>query len=244
MRILLAVVLCASAWAQGVPSIGTVNSVSGGGGGGTPTLISGTAQCQSFSGPTSGNDYTTTAINDTGGTADFLWVAYYAGGGGSISSITDSNSNTEAGHLTPYGNWTLHYYSAPTVGSGHTWTVHGTSAYIYPVVCTESWSGVTGVFNTGTDFGQALGYGTSTCQPSSAITPSAGYPLILFGMLGFGSGDTFTSINEGFGNPDNPGSDGSGMVASLVQGSPASVQPIATVSNTGAVLNCSIAAFK
>ena len=132
----------------------------------------------------SGQSTTTSSAIDTTG-ANFLVfaVSFY---GATVPSVSDNKGNTSNyQQLTVYGSpsysTVLFYCASPTVGTGHTFTVTGTSIFFAAEV--QAFSGIVAVspFQAGTDSGAAQSSGTSI-QPGS-ISPT-GNSLII-SSLGF-----------------------------------------------------------
>jgi hypothetical protein len=170
------------------------------------------------------------AINTTGANFLVLNASFYSSG--CTVTVSDSNSNTWAA-LTGYSNGAstgrFYYAVNPKVGSGHTFTVSGSSCYPSFEVAAFSGMKTSGVFDSGTDSG-ANG-NSATIQPGS-VTPPSGYQLVMTGVS-IDSGSV-SSVNSSFTMTDSlaysgGNNFGSGM-AYLVQHPGAAVDPTWTIS--------------
>ena len=179
------------------------------------------------------NGGTTSPGIDTTG-ADFiaLSVGYYSPSGVIVAgNISDNKSNGNPTALTSYlsddgeGSTRLFYWQAPTVGSGHTWTLTGVlSSFVS--VCVVAVSG-----SVASPFDQENGAGSAssvtTIQPGS-ITPTEGNELVLCSYGGDFSGSPL-SINGGFTIIDQVATIGGASYASslayLIQTSAAAANP-------------------
>ena len=165
-----------------------VSAAGGGGGGGGYTLVIEGSK----SGPT--GDVTSDAADTTGVDLLIVPVIYYGG----TPSLTDSKSNTYTG-LTSYGGNTgtayfikIFYCIAPTVGSGHTFTVSSSS---YNSLIYAGFSKTSPLFDTGKDTGYNNNGGFTTAQPGS-LTPSQNDCLVFSAICWNAGGDG--SIDSGF----------------------------------------------
>jgi hypothetical protein len=103
-----------------------------------PTLVASTIVAS-----TDKNDATTSAINTTGATALFVWLACSKS---TTSTVTDSKGNTwtaltknSASILVGLQLW--YCTTTPTVGTGHTFT-SSTVTNSYPALAVQAFSGV------------------------------------------------------------------------------------------------------
>lgn len=152
------------------------------------------------------NGFTTgTGIDTSGANLLAVWIAL-GGTGTYTGTVTDSKSNTwtqatpvASGLADRCGCW---WYSKPTtVGSGHTFTVGGSSTF--PTIAASAWSGaasspVDQEVSAGLVFGNSLAAGP--------LTPSEDNELVLFGLqyddntlasISGGSLVVLQSINDG-----------------------------------------------
>lgn len=139
------------------------------------------------------NGGTTAAVDTTGAT--FL-VAFVAGIG--TRTVSDSKTNTwvpltDEGGTDPSGR--LFYVTNPTVGTGHTFTVSGTS--IFATLCVQAHSGVDIVSPHDQEAvgGSGSGWTNANAQPGSITPPGDGYLIV----AGFGTaiGTPFDGIDSG-----------------------------------------------
>ena len=154
--------------------------------------IAGTSSPAPLSGASGG---TTSAIDTTG--ADLIVIAVSWFSAVSPPTVTDSKSNTWTGLTsTSIGSdpaIKLFYCQAPTVGSGHTFTITGTSTYSR--VSAQSFSrSSSSPFDV--ESGDGVTSGT-TVQPGS-ITPTVSNSLLVSATAWNNWGVTSTSINSGF----------------------------------------------
>jgi hypothetical protein len=183
------------------------------------------------------NTFSTGAIDTTG--ANLLVASVSRFGAGTLS---DSKGNTWTALTSRVnGEVTLEfYYSVPSsVGSGHTFTLTGSS--MAAALSVQAWSGA-----HGTPFdvqNGATASGTSV-QPGS-ITPSQNNSLLI-SCFGGATGANTISINSGFFQTSDidyaGGVNEAGSMAYLVQETAAPINP--TWSNASAAVAASIAAFK
>lgn len=191
---------------------------------------------------TDGNGFTSGAFNTTGAN---LIVLGLCAADVAIGTISDSKGNTWA-PLTKYvdaftDRWFQFFYcEAPTVGSGHTFSVSGTGTH--PSITMSAWSGgTTSSFDV--ESGAANGFATSV-QPGS-VTPSAANELII---TGFQTDDSVTpSVDSGFTITDAPIQTGFGWsgqtMAYLIETTATAKNPTwSTPNNTRNI--AAIAAFK
>lgn len=204
------------------------------------SLISSVATGGSANGVTSGSI-------DTSGADLIVVAASQYGNGQANATLTDSKGNTWT-QLTQYHNSvpdvtriTLYYCFAPTVGSGHTFTLSRTDSY--PSVAAMAFSGsITSPFgNENGDRGTAV-----TSVATGSITPPEDDCLVV-SALGYdtpGSGATVNSSLTGLvGTTPTTGQyQGIGM-AYIVQTAAGAINP--TWSWSGATYgNATVASFK
>jgi hypothetical protein len=127
---------------------------------------------------TGGAGGTSPAITTTGATLLLVGLSWYSGGG-STATLSDSKGNTYTG-LTTHGTTPLqqrlYYVLAPTVGTGHTFTVSGTSGFA-PVVFAYALSAAVSSYQT--ESGAAA---TATSLASGSVTPSTSGALVVTGL--------------------------------------------------------------
>lgn len=95
------------------------------------------------SGTGSSTTATTSAVDTTG--ANYIAIAYSWFGGGT-PTVFDNKGNSPTA-TTKYsnasgGNIQVAYFEAPTVGSGHTFTIASGGSAIYPAICMQALDGV------------------------------------------------------------------------------------------------------
>lgn len=201
---------------------------------------------------TTGDGFTTSAIDTTG--ANFLYAStssYTAVGGYVATSMSDSYGNTWTA-LTPVTQdvyaLRMWYVENATTGSGHTFTVTTTNSFSPVTVYAFSGMATTSVLDqqTGTASGAA-----TTHQPGS-LTPNQADSLII-SSLGTNAAN-FTSINSGFDTLDTTATTGNshnaidgetvtGGASYLIQGVAAAVNPTWTIS-ASFLANVKLAVFK
>jgi hypothetical protein len=196
--------------------------------------------------PLGPNGGTTGNVNTSG--ADFIAVSVsYVGP--PAPAITDNKGNGVPACLTPHSYAgaafsEICYWTNPTVGVGHAFTVTGASSF--SGICIEPWANMktAGVFDAGTDSGS--GNTVNTCSTGS-VSPSAGNKVVLTAVT-VGNAATPYTVDSSF-SVDGQYSFSGGVnlgqgVASLIQTPNGSaVNPTWTVSAAGFTA-CSIAAFK
>jgi hypothetical protein len=196
----------------------------------------------------------TTSSIDTSGANFIVVTTHYYGVTEALNgpmSLTENKSNGAPTALTQYavsagGAVRIYYWTNPTVGTGHTFTLDTTApagSNSYSDVCVQGYSGMatSSVFDSGTDSG-ANGGGT-TCANGS-ITPSSGAKVVISGMV-FNTAGAAASIDASM-NIDGQGQPGGGTnfgygIASLIQSTGATVNSTWTTPGTS---GCAIAAFK
>lgn len=121
---------------------------------------------------------TTSSINTTG--ADFIVIvasSYSAGPG----TVTDSKSNTwtslTASDATDSNRARIWYCVAPTVGSGHTFSVSGVN--VYASLSVTAWSGAASSSTFDVENGATSG--NSTTLSTGSVTPSNDNSLLVYG---------------------------------------------------------------
>lgn len=239
LSLILALTFSASLQAQ-VLAVLAASGSAGGGGGGNPTLV--IASCQ----PLGANGGTTSSINTSG--ANFIVVSVFGFATGAPWAVTENKGNGAATDLTNYpqssaSDVRISYWTNPTVGSGHTFTVTGASSF--SGVCVAAYSGMvtSSVLDSGTDVGTSSG--TTTCQAGS-ITPSSGKKVVIAAMAG-NSATATDSIDSSYVQDGDVALSGgvnfAGSIAHLIQTPNGSAtNPTWTSPSTG--IACAIAAFK
>lgn len=178
---------------------------------------------------------TTAGVNTTGATTIFLAVAALSTASAAVA-VSDSKSNkyyllsTQA-IAGSNGQIQIYFCNNPTVGSGHTFTVSGTS--IFASICAAVFSGG---FSAYEKISGATATSVQTIQPGS-ITPSANGELLIT-ALGEGTGatgSTSNSIDSSFTITDqihySTGSYFGASLAYLVQATAAAVNPTWTTND-------------
>ena len=125
------------------------------------------------------NGGATAAFDTTGANLLVVSVSWYALGGTTSVSVSDSKGNTWV-PLTIHINNFRHqfwYVAAPTVGSGHTVTVTGSASY--PTIIVHA---VAGASSTPAD--QENGSAGVSPLSTGSITPTAANALIVTGIAG------------------------------------------------------------
>lgn len=154
------------------------------GGGSAPTLIASVGTVAGVSGATS------SGINTTGANLIVINVGYYATASG--LTVTDSNSNTWTPLTANTGTATyqrFYYCYNPTVGSGHTFTVSGTTIYAtFQVMAFDAVAA--SPFDT--EVGNSAGGGWSSLSTGS-LTPGQNNVLLVAG-IGFGGTNAGTGM--------------------------------------------------
>lgn len=189
-----------------------------------------------------GNSATTGSLNTTG--ADLIVVGACSFQGVAVS-VSDSKSNTPWNARTIYAvsgdpSVQLFYFQAPTVGTGHTFTV--TTSGGFPSVFAAAFSGSTST-PYDVENGSTSGVAVTSKQPGS-ITPNQDNSLIvsLVAPSPYASNgaidSSFTITNHVSNGANNYG----GAMAYLIQGTAAAVNPTWTFSS--ATVAVTQAAFK
>jgi hypothetical protein len=190
------------------------------------------------------NGGTTSALDTTG--ANFIVL----GISGQVPPVVSDSKANNYTTLTSTGgapSARISYTAvAPTVGSGHTWTVSGTS--IYAAVCVEAWSGIVQAspFDTGKESGRYAGGVRSLA--SGSITPTDGPKLIVTALATYTPGVTPYTVDSDFINMEGLPTNtnvyyGVGM-ASLIQPTGVAVDPTWTESGSASNMAACQAAFK
>lgn len=156
-------------------------------GGGNIVFISNTA------GTSINSTSVTTPSADTTG-ANFIAVTVSSFAGSAEPTLSDSKGNTWTGLTAQAGavlRQRLFYCVAPTVGTGHTFTVSGASSF--PALAIQAFSGVNatpfGTQNGTTDVGGTINTGS--------VTPSVNNSLFVTG-LAFNNPAATTAIDSSF----------------------------------------------
>lgn len=196
---------------------------------------------------TNNGGFTTGAANTTGADLIVAHVAWYTGT--TNPTLSDSYGNTWTGLTTQAGSdqqgSRLYYCYAPTVGSGHTFSLTG--ANTYPTVEALAFSGAAASpFDQ--ESGATGGSGGTSLSPGS-VTPSEASELLVTGhcfrTLG-GTGQT-PSVGGGFTrellDTGVSGQCVGGAVGYLIQSAAAAANPAWTWA-TGDAAAATMAAFK
>jgi hypothetical protein len=147
-------------------------------------------------------DATTSAIDTTGADLLVLAVSYYSGGfagGGATATVQDSKGNTWTGLTGRQGNVSANriwYCRGGTVGSGHTFTVLGStgSGAGAAAIAVQAWSG-----SNATPFdvqNGALVTSTTSVQAGS-VTPTNNNSLII-AAASITDNSSAYNVNSGF----------------------------------------------
>lgn len=174
---------------------------------------------------------TTTGNINTTGCALIVVSASGFSAGGSTGILADSKSNTWT-QLTERGvagstYQRLWYCIAPTVGSGHNFTITGGAYGSFQVLAFSA--GALAVFDASVG---TTGTGTSA-QPTS-ITPANANSLLVCGLAYQNNGETLTGIDSGFTITDTEPGGGiiQGSAAYLIETSIAAKNPAWTLSGS------------
>lgn len=173
-RIFAALLLAIHLPAQTMLVIVSGTGSGGGGGGGTIALIAHGAAANSSSTTT----VTVSGLNMTG--ANFIALHCATFGGGSLSGVSDSSSNTYTA-LTSRTPSSLFYVVSPTVTSSMSFTCTGTG--INPSIQVAGFSGValSSTLESQSGVGSSFPSSVTTVQPGS-LTPAANNELIITGF--------------------------------------------------------------
>lgn len=185
------------------------------------------------------NGGTSSSINTTGANFVVINVAWYNGATADVA-ISDSNGNTWT-PLTKVVNGAysnrLFYCASPAVGSGHTFTVAGTSTY--PSMQVQAFSGSVAVPHDQESTNTASG----TSVSAGSITPSENGCILITGMVGPDL-STSVTIDNGFTAYVSPGTTNvTGGMAYKIQTTAAAVNPAWSVDVSG-LLATSMSSFK
>lgn len=187
---------------------------------------------------------TTTAINSTG--ANLITVVVFGfTGTNPIGNVTDNKSNGNATALTPYllssdnrFELNIFYWQAPTVGTGHQFTVGAASTFC--TISVAAWSGAasSGVFDVQSAGNDNHITGTPQDIVGGSVTPNQDNSLIIYGN-GFASGNsTATGVDSSFTIldqlPISGGNAQGGSLSYLIQTSAAAVNPDLSLAADGA----------
>ena len=157
---------------------------------------------------TDSNGFTTASLDTTGG--NFVAIVLAESG---TSTISDNKSNTytQLTKQTNVGGVSIWYVTAATCGTGHTFTVTGTSTF--PSICVAVFSGgkTTGVF----DVQNGATAAAATNIQCGSVTPSEDNELIIAGYSCNDDRNSTIAIDSPFTLLDHIGSDvfGSNMSA-------------------------------
>ncbi len=192
------------------------------------------------------NGGTTSPIDTTG--ADFIFIGTSGFQAPPNTDITDNKSNGNPTLLAPSTGGATNsviqsgYWTNPTTGTGHTFTISTSTVYVN--VCVEAWSNMatSSVYDTGT-YQQANG--APGCQAGST-TPSAGTKVLIgiagssASAMGTWSNDILNVDDSLLGNSTTYYSQGIGS-ARIAGGSPTNPNwTLPAIPGTGP---CQIAAF-
>jgi hypothetical protein len=165
---------------------------------------------------------TTSAITTTGASLIVISVSWYFGLSGSPTTVTDNKGNTYTGltfHTSSNFRHRFFYALAPTVGTGHAFTITGSN--FYPAIFVYAFSDVA---SYQTESGAGLGSGTSVACGS--VTPSASGALVLTALA---SNQATASLTpSGFTValiPNTGGTSAQGGFGYLVQSPAAAINP-------------------
>jgi hypothetical protein len=138
------------------------------------------------------NSATTSGVDTTGATFIVISAASYIPGG--AVTISDSKGNTYTA-LTARSSAALtnrlYYCAAPIVGSGHTFTVSGTS--VYPTIAAAAFAGLA---SSPLDQQTGSNNASGTSAATGSITAATNNALLIAG-LAVNNGTSIT-INSGF----------------------------------------------
>lgn len=188
------------------------------------------------------NGGTTSAIDTTGANLIVLSVIWYHPGGTPTVSDSKGNTYTALTSITAVSGSSrlnLYYCYAPTVGTGHTFTIAGSG--IYAGVGAAAFSGAA---SSPLDAQTGATAAATTVQPGS-ITPSVADALLI-SAAGFDSSGTI-SVNGGFTEVSELAFSGGVnfgvQLAYLIQTSAAAANPTSTTT-VSANLTAKLAAFQ
>ncbi len=189
---------------------------------------------------------TTAAIDTTG--ADLIVIVATAYNATYDTEVTVSDSKGNAWTRATRSPGTayvietdIQYVQAPTVGTGHTFTLAGATTYLAFEVVAFSGSSIFPVDQTNNH--EATGV---TSLQAGSITPGSAGELVIIGG-GANASATPPTVDSGFAVTDAANYDGahfSGVLAYLAQGSPAAVNPGISWDGTSTFGSCAIASFK
>jgi hypothetical protein len=182
--------------------------------------------------------FTSSSIDTTGADTLFVEVSWYDGAGGG-AVLTDSKSNTWTA-LTARTNTSqstsrsqMYYAQNATVGSGHTFTLTGTTSFPSFAMAAFSGGDLSAPYDSG--FGEIVGYadGPATITLSST-TPTNDNSLIISSIQDQDGTNTVsvTQVTITDYNPRVANSLGSGL-AYLIQTSKAASSPVWSNFNSG-----------
>lgn len=165
---------------------------------------------------------TSPAVDTTGASLLVFSIAQQ----GTDVTVSDSKTNSWTG-LTVYGSTTkcrIFYVASPIVGTGHTFTVSGTSTFSIGFVAAFSGVKLTTPFES-----QSGATGTTTIQAGS-VTPAENGALVIAALAGGATFSTLSlTIGSGFTRTDAASyitsTNYGGALAYLVQSTAAAVNP-------------------
>lgn len=198
-----------------------------------------------IAGSTDANSVTTSGIDTTGATLLVAFVSTYEPN--AAGTLSDSKGNTWT-PLTAQAEATLvrgrmFYVANPTVGTGHTFTVSGTSDF--PSVAAAAFSGVATTSPFDAENGNHISSGLTISTGS--VTPAQNNELFITGVAdgvqatGRTIDNSFTLIDE------NPGASGQCFgtgLAYLVQGSGSALNPQWTLAGSTTYAAATLSTFK
>lgn len=193
-------------------------------------------------GSTTNSGFTTASVDTTGANFIILGLAT----DGNSGAISDSKSNTWTPLTQVVGQFNdrwlqLFYAENPTVGSGHTFSVTGSTNY--PSITIAAFSGVATSLSFDVENGQG-GYGTNI-QPGS-ITPSVDNELVV--VIGTSDDGTTPTVDSGFTIAENyagsPGLAANQILAYIIETTATAKNPTITYGAGSQRLEAAIASFK
>ena len=211
------------------------------------SAASGIQRIASTSAGGTSSSVTTTGINTTGASLLVVQIVYYQSGGSIVpgTNFTDTYSNSWnlIKNETPSGGGgsSFYYCSNPIVGTGHTFSVSGSS--LYPCISVAAYSGVSTTSPLDQSSGANIAGSGTSLQPGS-VTPNQNNELIVAG-LAIGSTTTTTTVSPPFFAPlAVSGAAFAVDISDLVQPTAAAVNPTWTFTGGSFGSSASIATFK
>jgi hypothetical protein len=188
-----------------------------------------------------GNSTTTAGLNTTGATLLVLSAAWVYSGSATISDSKGNTWTPLTGQVaSPQCQVQLFYVVNPTVGTGHTFTVSGTT--IFPAVTVTAWTG-----QAASPVDQQNGNtATATTVATGSVTPSQSNELLIATTCH--NNQYTSSINSSFTISDDENGMASfaygNVMAYLVQGSASAVNPTFSGNGSSNTWAAAIATFK